>query len=81
MGGMGTTKKRDALLLGLHSWDQAKLRETACQWGREQHVQAEIRDPLVLACLEAGISVEEVHQAMGIGRSTIDRIRKGQGSD
>jgi DNA invertase Pin-like site-specific DNA recombinase len=66
MRGMGTTEKADA------------LREGMRRWGRDQRAQAEMRDPLVRALLEAGISIEEIHQAMGIGRSTIDRIRKGQ---
>lgn len=54
------------------------LREGMRRWGEVQRGQAELRDPLVLALLEVGVSVEEIHQAMGLGRSTIDRIRKGQ---
>ena len=64
MGGMGTTEKRDALLYD------------AQRWRKVQRAQAEHRDPLVLALLDAGVSKEDIHQATGLGRSTIDRIEK-----
>ena len=48
------------------------------RWGETQREQAEQRDPLVRALLEVGVSIEEIHQAMGLGRSTIDRIRNGR---
>jgi DNA invertase Pin-like site-specific DNA recombinase len=63
---MGTNEKRDA------------LREGMRRWGEAQREQVEQRDPLVRALLEVGVSIEEIHQAMGLGRSTIDRIRKDQ---
>jgi predicted transposase YdaD len=63
---MGTTEKADA------------LREGMRRWGETQREQAEQRDPLVRALLEVGVSIEEIHQAMGLGRSTIDRIRNGR---
>ena len=53
------------------------LREGLRRWGRVQRSQAEHRDPLVLASLEAGITKEEIHQTTGLGRSTLDRIEKG----
>ena len=46
------------------------------QWGKRQKALLLNRDPLVLACLELGISKEEIHQSMGIARTTIDRIQK-----
>ena len=62
--GMGTTEQREALLYGLRSWGK-----------RSRNLAAE-RDPLVLDCLALGISKENIHQATGLGRSTIDRIEK-----
>ncbi len=47
-------------------------------WGNRSRILATERDPLVLASLEAGISVEDVHQLTGLGRSTIERIVKAQ---
>jgi transposase len=52
------------------------LREGLRKWGSAQRSQDEHRDPLVLAALAAGITVEEVHQVTGLGRSTIERIVK-----
>ena len=34
----------------------------------------------VLNALAAGITIEEIHQSMGIARTTIDRIGKGSQS-
>jgi len=48
------------------------VRAALRRWGRQQRD----RDSLVLAAIAAGISKEEIHQAMGIGRMTIDRIEK-----
>ena len=62
---MTTTEDRDAL--------RTRLRK----WGRQQRE----RDPLVLAALDAGISIEEIHQLTGLGRSTIDRIRNAGKAD
>lgn len=59
---MATNEEREAL--------RVRLR----RWGRQQRE----RDPLVLAALAAEISVEEIHQLTGLGRTTIDRIKKGQ---
>lgn len=56
--------KRDALLEGLR------------RWGSDRQSLAEQRDPLVLASLGAGITKEVIHQATGLGRSTLDRIEK-----
>lgn len=56
------------------------LREGLRRWGRTQRSQAEHRDPLVLGCLEAGITKEEIHILTGLGRTTIDRIEKGKGA-
>lgn len=47
-------------------------------WGRRQKALARERDPLVRRALEAGISKEAIHQFMGIGRTTIDRIQTGK---
>ena len=58
--------KRDALLEGL------------CRWGNDRRSLAEQRDPLVLASLGADITKEVIHQATGLGRSTLDRIEKGK---
>ena len=56
--------KRDALLEGLH------------RWGSDRRSLDEQRDPLVLASLGVGITKEVIHQATGLGRSTLDRIEK-----
>ena len=64
---MATSEKREA------------LRESLRKWGRTQRWQAEHRDPMVRAALEAGVTIEEVHQLTGLGRSTIDRIIKRGG--
>jgi hypothetical protein len=45
-------------------------------WRQRSNNVAHERDSLVLACLEAGILKEEIHQTMGLGRTTIDRIEK-----
>ena len=45
-------------------------------WGKRQRNLETERDPLVLAALEVKISKEEIHQSMGIARTTIDRIKK-----
>lgn len=57
---MTTNEEREAL--------RGRLRK----WGRRQRD----RDSLVLAALTADISIEEIHQLMGIARTTIDRIRE-----
>ena len=64
MRSMDDDEKREAM--------KAALR----QWGKRQKALTLNRDPLVLACLELGISIEEIHQSTGLGRSTIDRIKK-----
>jgi hypothetical protein len=56
------------------------LRAAMRSWRRRSDSVAHERDSLVLACLEAGITKEEIHQAMGLGRSTIDRIEKREDS-
>lgn len=45
-------------------------------WGKRSRNLETERDPLVLASLEVGISKEDIHQSMGIARTTIDRIKK-----
>jgi len=45
-------------------------------WGRRRRSLDAERDTTVLAALKAGISKEEIHQSMGIARTTIDRIQK-----
>lgn len=44
------------------------------RWKRQSQTVAAQRDPLVRRALKAGFLIEEVHSAMGIGRSTISRI-------
>lgn len=61
---MDENEKREAM--------KAALR----QWGKRQQALTRNRDPLVLACLELGITKEEIHQSTGLGRTTIDRIEK-----
>jgi DNA invertase Pin-like site-specific DNA recombinase len=60
--------KLDALRYALSSWRE-----------RSKSVATE-RDPLVLAALAAGFTIEGVHGLTGLGRSTIERIiqRNGQ---
>jgi DNA invertase Pin-like site-specific DNA recombinase len=60
--------------------DRETLRASLRSWGKRQRTLAAERDPLVLASLDAGITKEEIHQATGLGRTTIDRIQK-QGSE
>ena len=62
MGGMDTKNQREVLLTALRRW-----------YMRQRAVTAE-RDPLVLAALDAGITREEIHILMRVGRTTIDRI-------
>lgn len=50
------------------------------QWGKRQKALTLNRDPLVLAALKHGITIEEIHQSTGLGRSTIDRIKKEEQS-
>lgn len=57
--------------------DQVRiLRAGMRSWKRRSDLVAFERNSLVLAALEAGITKEEIHQTMGLGRSTIDRIEK-----
>lgn len=62
MGDMDTKNQREVLLTALRRW-----------YMRQRAVTAE-RDPLVLAALDAGITREEIHILMRVGRTTIDRI-------
>lgn len=75
MWSMDRTERRAAQFA---SAKQDALRESLRKWGRTQRSQAEDRDPLVLACLGAGITKEEIHILTGLGRTTIDRIEKGK---
>ena len=66
---MDANTERDALLV--------KLR----LWGSHRHALENRRDPLVREALAAGISIEEIHKATDLGRTTIDRIKKEADSD
>jgi len=48
-------------------------------WGRSRRKLETDRDPLVRAALKAGVTIEEIHKATDLGRSTIDRIKKEAG--
>ena len=56
--------------------DRATLSAALKSWGKRRHSLESERDPLVRRSLEAGISIEEIHQSTGLGRSTVDRIGK-----
>lgn len=58
----------------------ADLRAELRSWGKRRRTLESQRDPLVRRALKARISIEEIHQSMGIARTTIDRIGRG-GSD
>jgi len=45
-------------------------------WGKQRRVLESSRDPLVRQALAEAITIEEIHQSMGIARTTIDRIGK-----
>jgi DNA invertase Pin-like site-specific DNA recombinase len=60
--------------------DPDDLRAELRSWGRRQRNLATERDPLVQRSLKAGISIEEIHMSTGLARTTIDRIKKGEGS-
>ena len=66
---MDTTMRRDA------------LRDELRSWGKQQRRLAARRDALVRESLAARIRIEEIHQSMGIARTTIDRIGKAAGDD
>ena len=55
------------------------LRDELRSWGKQQRRLAARRDALVQQSLAARISIEEIHQSMGIARTTIDRIGKTGG--
>ena len=57
------------------------LRAALRLWGKHRHNLEDRRDPLVRKALAAGISIEEIHQSTGLGRSTIDRIKKEAGDE
>jgi transposase-like protein len=65
---MSTNNDREVLSVVLKSWGK-----------RRRALEAE-RDRLVQRSLAAGITIEEIHQSMGIARTTIDRIGKGSQS-
>ena len=54
------------------------LRAELRSWGKQQRRLSAGRDALVRRSLAAGITIEEIHQSMGIARTTIDRIGKGE---
>jgi hypothetical protein len=44
-------------------------------WGKRRRALEEERDPLIQAVLGRNLATkEEIHQATGLGRTTIDRI-------
>jgi hypothetical protein len=57
------------------------LRDELRSWGKQQRRLAARRDALVRQSLAARISIEEIHQSMGIARTTIDRIGKAASDD
>ena len=58
--------------------DREMLRVKLRQWGRRRCALETERDPLVIRSLEAGITIEEIHQSTGLGRTTVDRIGKAK---
>lgn len=56
--------------------DRETLRASLRSWGNRRRTLETERDPLVRRALAAGISIEEVHKATDLGRSTIDRIKR-----
>lgn len=62
---MSTSNEREALSVALRSW------------GKRRRALETERDPLVRQALAADITIEEIHQSTGLGRTTIDRIEKG----
>lgn len=50
-------------------------------WRRRSEALTAERDHLVISAIDAGLIKEEIHQLMGLGRSTIDRIlvKRGEG--
>lgn len=58
---------------------QAHYRGALRSWGNRKRTLDEKRDPLVREALAVGITIEEIHQSMGIARTTIDRIGKEAG--
>ena len=57
--------------------DQPRILRAAMRsWRRRSDAVAIERDSLVLASLDAQIPKEEIHQMMGLGRNTIDRIQQ-----
>ena len=66
---MSTNNEREAL--------RAKLR----LWGSHRRALENRRDTLVREALAVKISKEEVHQSMGIARTTLDRIGKAADDD
>lgn len=56
--------QREALAVALRSW------------GKRRRTLETERDPLVQRSLKAGVTIEEIHQSTGLGRSTIDRIKR-----
>jgi DNA invertase Pin-like site-specific DNA recombinase len=67
---MGRTGERDA--------GRSAARAALRRWGTNRRTLENDRDQVVLGALEAGITKEEIHIVTGLGRSTIDRIEKGQ---
>jgi hypothetical protein len=58
------------------STDREVLSAALRSWGRRRHALEAERNPLVEQALEARITIEEIHKSTGLGRSTIDQIRK-----
>ena len=66
---MGRTGDSDA--------GRSAARATLRRWGTNRRALENDRDQVVLGALEAGLTKEEIHILTGLGRSTIDRIEKG----
>ena len=63
------------------SANREALRAELRSWGKQQRRLAAGRDALVKRSLAAKITIEEIHQSMGLARTTIDRIGKGVDHD
>ena len=58
--------------------DREILRFKLRQWGRRRRSLEAERDQLVRQALAAEITIEEIHQSTGLGRTTVDRIGKAE---
>jgi len=56
--------------------ERETLRSALRSWGNHRRTLETERDPLVRRSRAAGISIEEIHKATDLARTTIDRIGK-----